>query len=253
MYIGKIITGARLVDPILRLKEKNVGDGMTPLLFNPSASNLKIVGDGMTPLPFNPSASNLNDKKNIKKLKSSNKLISSSGLILIELLDIIRIGIQKLRVFRVLESVKRNSRGLVEYNILNDMSGNSTKNIKNDTIFQKNESVIDLFSVVKKDFSMDYFSPIDSSGKHEKNEKNEKKILFEKLLNDEYGCTIKFPDCFISISLSSRDSFQVTSDLLSSDKIQMSNSILNPIAIQFDSPYLLKKYLLNFYLGSLLR
>jgi hypothetical protein len=211
-------------------------------------------------LLLRPLIDSLNEpKKNeIKNKQMKNKLISSSGLILIQLLDIIRIGIQKLRFFRVLESVQIDSRGLDGSDISNILDENKDKN---DTILEKNQKFIDLFS--KNNFNLKnhfLFHSANVLSSIEKNVKIEKKSLIEKLFNDRYEYMVKFPDSLISIFISAQDGFEVRTSQtsLENNKLlientELDNSILNPISVKFSNPSLLKEYLFNVYLGSLLR
>jgi hypothetical protein len=197
-------------------------------------------------------------KNEIKNKQMKNKLISSSGVILIQFLDIIRIGIQKLRLFRVLESVQIDSRGLDGSDISNILDENKDKN---ETILEKTQKFIDLFS--ENNFNLKnhfLFHSANVMSSIEKNEKIEKKSLIEKLFNDRYEYMVKFPDSLISIFISAQDGFEVQTSKtsLKNTKLlfenrELDNSILSPISMKFSNPSLLKEYLFNVYLGSLLR
>jgi hypothetical protein len=124
-----------------------------------------------------------------------NKLTSSSGIILIQFLDIIRIGIQKIRLFRVLESVQMNSRGLQGLDILTNLDRNDTENIDNNIVSENNEKIIDLFSGDNYDLKGNFL--FHGSNSISSVEKNEKSKLIEKLFNDRYEYMINFADCII--------------------------------------------------------
>jgi hypothetical protein len=225
---------------------------------------------------YRPLIDTVNETKQIKNetknKQMKNKLTSSSGIILIQFLDIIRIGIQKIRLFRVLECVQMNSRGLLGLDNLTNLDRNDTINKDTNIISENNETIIDLFSGKNSDLKDNFlFHCSNSISSVEKNVKNK---LIEKLLNDEYKYMTKFPDCVISIFISAQDGFELRNSQTSSENTkliskntklvsgntelllkntELESSIFNPISIKFSNPCLFKEYLFNVYLGSLLR